>query len=283
VRVVHAGREPARARGRPGAARATEATSPILVIIPAWNEAECLPVVLDELAAELPEADVRVIDDGSTDETAQVARRAGVGLLRFDRNQGLAAAIAAGYAHAATGGYALCARLDADGQHRARELRGLLEAVESGRCDVAIGSRFAPGGDHDRYRSPLGRRTATNVVRVLVRGALGRSVADPASGMSVANRSALRLLQEPYAGNAPELEALVRLSRAGLRFEEVPVAMRQRYGGRSKLRGRRLLTVAPTLALLVRALARAAVWQVRPVAPPGSSEAEPPAELPPGE
>ena len=72
----------------------------LLVFIPAWNEEANLPTVLDELAAELPEADVVVIDDGSEDATAEVARSGGADVVRFAENRGLPAAIAAGYGHA---------------------------------------------------------------------------------------------------------------------------------------------------------------------------------------
>ena len=94
-----------------------------VVFIPAWNEEENLPAVLDELRTGLPEADVLVIDDGSTDRTAEVAAAMGAIVVSFGENRGLRAGIAAGYREAAERGYAYCGRVDADGQHPVDELR----------------------------------------------------------------------------------------------------------------------------------------------------------------
>ena len=104
-----------------------------VVFIPAWNEEENLPGVLAELATVLPDADVLVIDDGSTDATAEIAREAGAIVVSFGENRGLRAGIAAGYREAHERGYAFCGRVDADGQHPAEELARLLAARALGR------------------------------------------------------------------------------------------------------------------------------------------------------
>jgi glycosyltransferase involved in cell wall biosynthesis len=224
-----------------------------LVFLPAWNEESSLPGVLAELTRELPDADVLVVDDGSTDGTAEVARACGADVLSFGENRGLPAAIAAGYKAAAERGYAYCGRVDADGQHPVVELRRLLELVRNGDCDVAVGSRFASGNGYPAYRylpSPA-RRFGTALLRRAVTLRLGRPFADATSGMYVANAMALPLLAEPYTSGAPEVEGLMRLAEAGLAVEEVPVDMRVRAGGESKLRGskavRLVLTVVATL------------------------------------
>ena len=119
-----------------------------VVFIPAWNEEGSLPAVLDELGLGLPDADVLVIDDGSTDATAEVAAARGAIVVSFGENRGLRAGIAAGYREADDRGYAYCGRVDADGQHPVDELRRLLELVRTDQCDVAVGSRFAEGEGH---------------------------------------------------------------------------------------------------------------------------------------
>jgi glycosyltransferase involved in cell wall biosynthesis len=126
--------------------------SDTLVFIPAWNEEASLPAVLEALHAELPDADVLVVDDGSTDRTAEVARAHGAAVQSFGRNRGLRFGIAAGYRWALDHGYAYCGRVDADGQHPARELARLLALVRSGTCDVAVGSRFVSGEGYPPYR-----------------------------------------------------------------------------------------------------------------------------------
>jgi glycosyltransferase involved in cell wall biosynthesis len=232
-----------------------------LVFLPAWNEEENLPAVLAELRAELPDVDVLVVDDGSTDRTAEVARRYGADVLSFGANRGLRAAIAAGYREAAARGYAVCGRIDADGQHPARELRRLLERVEAGTCDVAVGSRFVSGDGYApfRYRLSGPRRLGTALLRRSLALRLGKPFADATSGMYAANAKALPLLAEPYGSGAPEVEGLLRLAEAGLSVDEVPVDMRQRATGESKLTGttalKLVLTVAATL-LLYRRLRR---------------------------
>ena len=220
-----------------------------LVFIPAWNEEGNLPGVLDELRRELPDADVLVVDDGSTDRTAEVAREHGAEVLSFGENRGLRAGIAAGYAWALEHGYAFCGRVDADGQHPAPELRRLLELVQSGETDVAVGSRFVSGPGYEPYRyEPEGiRRLGTGLLRRSMRVALGRPFADATSGLYAANAKALPALSRRYESGAPEVEAVLRLHDEGLRVEEVPVDMRERAGGESKLKGKKAFVLVVTV------------------------------------
>jgi glycosyltransferase involved in cell wall biosynthesis len=220
-----------------------------IVFVPAWNEEANLPAVLDELHAELPDADLLVVDDGSTDRTADVAREHGADVLSFGVNRGLREGIAAGYGAAAERGYAYCGRVDADGQHPAAELHRLLELVRSGDCDVAVGSRFVSGDGYPAYRyRPSGpRRFGTALLRRAMRLRLGRRFGDATSGMYAANAMALPILAEPYTSGAPEVEGLIRLAEAGLVVEEVPVDMRERAGGESKLRGSKAITLVLTV------------------------------------
>ena len=228
--------------------------SDTLVFIPAWNEEQNLPAVLDELRGELPDVDVLVVDDGSTDQTAAVAREHGAEVLSFGENRGLQAGIAAGYGWALEHGYAYCGRVDADGQHPAAELRRLLELVRSGRDRrrrrLALrqrpGLRAVPlraGGDpqaRHRPAAPLDARRA--------RPALQRRDERPVR----------RLRQGAAACSPSRTRAARRRSRrcsgctsAGLRVAEVPVDMRERAGGESKLQGKKavllVLTVIATL------------------------------------
>ncbi len=230
--------------------------SDTLVFIPAWNEEGNLPAVLDELHGELPDADVLVVDDGSTDRTAEIAREHGAEVLSFGENRGLQAGIAAGYAWAQEHGYAYCGRVDADGQHPAAELRRLLELVRSGETDVAVGSRFVSGPGYEPYRyEPEGiRRLGTGLLRRSMRVALGRPFNDATSGLYAASAKALPTLAQPYTSGAPEVQAVLRLHDAGLRVAEVPVDMRERASGESKLQGKKaFLLVVTVIATLLGA------------------------------
>jgi hypothetical protein len=227
-------------------------TRETLVFIPAWNEEENLPAVLADLRTELPDVDVLVIDDGSTDRTAEVAQEHGADVVSFGENRGLRAAIAAGYRYAADHGYAYCGRVDADGQHPVTELRALLELVRSGEYDVAVGSRFATHGGNgfsrERYESSPARRLGTGVLRRSIEVVLDRPFHDATSGMYAVNARAMPILSRPYTSGAPEVEGLLRLDEEGLRVAEVPVEMRERASGESKLQGKKAVGLVLTVA-----------------------------------
>jgi glycosyltransferase involved in cell wall biosynthesis len=223
-----------------------------LIFIPAWNEEQNLPAVLRDLRKEFPEADILVVDDGSLDRTPHIAREHGAKVLSFAENRGLRAAIAAGYGYAAEHGYAYCGRVDADGQHPVGELRRLLEVVRSGSADVAVGSRFAtPGGNgfsRERYESSPARRFGTGLLRRSMEVVLDRPFHDATSGMYAVNARAIPILARPYTSGAPEVEAVLRLHEEGLRVDEVPVEMRERASGESKLQGKKALVLVLTVA-----------------------------------
>jgi len=227
--------------------------SDTLVFIPAWNEEQSLPAVLGELRRGLPVADVLVVDDGSTDRTAEVARAHGAEVLSLGGNRGLRIGIAAGYRHALDHGYAFCGRVDADGQHPVAELARLLALVRDDRCDVAVGSRFVSGDGYEpyRYRPSAARRLGTGVLRRAMKPVLGRPFGDATSGLYAVNAKALPLLAQPFTSGAPEVEALMRVTGAGLRLEEVPVDMAERASGESKLQGRKALKLVITVAATI--------------------------------
>jgi glycosyltransferase involved in cell wall biosynthesis len=223
-----------------------------LVFIPAWNEEQNLAGVLVELRKEIPDADILVVDDGSVDRTADVAREHGAEVLSFEENRGLRAAIAAGYGYAAEHGYAFGGRVDADGQHPVAELRRLLDVVRSGSADVAVGSRFAtPGGNgfsRERYESSAARRLGTGILRRSMQIVLDRPFHDATSGMYAVNARAMPILARPYTSGAPEVEAVLRLHEEGLSVDEIPVEMRERASGESKLQGKKALVLVLTVA-----------------------------------
>jgi glycosyltransferase involved in cell wall biosynthesis len=218
-----------------------------IVFIPAWNEEASLPGVLADARSALPDADLLVVDDGSTDATARVAREHGADVVSFPHNRGLRAGIAEGYRQALVRDYDYCGRLDADGQHLAEELKRMLELVRAGECDVAVGSRFLPGsGD---YKPAPERVVGTSLLRLLMRLRLGQPISDGTSGLYAVDRAALALLADDYICEAPEVEALVRITDAKLRLLEVPVQMRDREHGESSFHGRRAVELVVTIGL----------------------------------
>jgi len=225
--------------------------SDTVIFIPAWNEAASLPELLEETRRDLPDADVLVVDDGSTDGTAEAAKAGGALVVSFPENRGLRHGIAEGYRQALERDYEFCGRLDADGQHPPAELARMLAMVRADECDVAVGSRFLPGSgrDGERYKPAPERVFGTALLRLLMRLRLGQPISDGTSGMYAVNRKALDLLADPYVCEAPEVEALMRITDAKLRLLEVPVHMRQREHGESSFQGRRAVELVVTIGL----------------------------------
>lgn len=212
-------------------------TSRTLVFIPAWNEAGSVGDVIAGVRAHLPDAEVLVIDDGSTDATAERAAAAGATVASLPFNQGLGAALQTGYLYALRRGYEFCAHLDADGQHPPEDVARLLEEVEGDRADLAIGSRYRDPGEarSDDYRPTISRRIGSGVFRFFLTLATRQRFTDTTSGMRAANRRVMKLFSESYSPDFAEIESLQLAVREGLRVEEVPVRMLERAGGSSFL------------------------------------------------
>ncbi len=214
-----------------------------LVFIPAWNEADSVAAVIADVNERLPEADVLVVDDGSTDETDARAAAAGATVASLPFNQGLGAALQTGYLYALREGYDFCAHLDADGQHPPAEVARLLEEVRADRADLVIGSRYRErnagedekGGPGDDYQPTISRRIGTSVFRFFLTLATRQRFTDTTSGMRAANRRVMELFSENYSPDFAEIESLQLAVRQGLRVEEVPVRMLERAGGSSFL------------------------------------------------
>ena len=216
-----------------------------LVFIPAWNEQDSVASVIADVRECLPEADLLVIDDGSTDATAERVREAGALVASLPFNQGLGAALQTGYLWALREGYDCCAHLDADGQHPASEVARLLSEVQGDRADLVIGSRYAkqteplPGVamemEGEDYKATWTRTIGINVFRVFLTLATRQRFTDTTSGMRAANRRVMSLFSENYSPDFAEIESLQLAVRQGLRVEEVPVRMLERAGGSSFL------------------------------------------------
>ena len=127
----------------------------LLAIVPAYNEAASVGRVIDEIRAAQPGFEIVVVDDGSRDGTAEVARAHGAQVVSLPFNLGIGGAVQTGYRYARAHGFELAVQVDADGQHDPAELAALIRPVLAGEADFAVGSRFAGTGS---YRAPLARR-----------------------------------------------------------------------------------------------------------------------------
>ncbi len=205
----------------------------VLVIIPAYNEAANIARVVEQVRQHVPGADVCVIDDGSTDDTAAIARSAGAVTLHMPFNIGIGAAVQTGFLYACRQGYDLAVRIDGDDQHPPAAIPPLIAALLRSDADMIIGSRFlAEGGG---YRGTLPRRIGIRLLARVIGAITGEVVTDPTSGFLVANRRAIAFCAREYPYDYPEPEARVLMYRGGVRVQEAPVIMRERGGGVSSI------------------------------------------------
>lgn len=202
----------------------------LLIIVPAWNEQATVGTVIDEISRTLPEADVLVVNDGSTDRTTDVARAAGAQVLQLPVNLGVGGAMRAGYKYAFREGYQRTVQLDADGQHDPAEVRTLMATMDELDANVVIGARFAGVGTY-QVRGP--RRWSMKVLSVVLSRVCGSRLTDTTSGFKACDREAIRLFSTNYPAEylGDTVESLVVGARAGLRIRQVGVEMRERAGG----------------------------------------------------
>lgn len=227
---------------------------PVLVVVPAWNEREALPELLLELQDRVPDLDVLVVDDGSSDGTADVVRTSGrAQVLVLPFNVGVGGAMRAGFRYARNQGYATVVQVDADGQHDPKDIAALLALIEDG-YDVAIGARFAGVGDY-AVRGP--RWWAMRLLAASVSRLANVRLTDVTSGFRASGPAAVRLFATDYPPEylGDTVESLVLAGRSGMRLGQVPVAMRARRGGQpSQSAVRSTIYLARALLVLVLAL-----------------------------
>jgi glycosyltransferase involved in cell wall biosynthesis len=208
----------------------------MLAVVPAFNEEENVGRVVAAIRKEMPYAEIAVIDDGSTDATAQLAAEAGALVISHPFNLGIGGAVQSGFRYAREQNFDLMVQVDGDGQHEPAEVPRLLRALTQDRSlDMVCGSRFL-SRDH-RYPAPVSRRTGIHVFAFLLSRIVGQRISDPTSGFRLYNRRAIELFARDYPHDYPEVEAVLMLHFHRLRMTEVPVRMYERGGGASSISG----------------------------------------------
>jgi glycosyltransferase involved in cell wall biosynthesis len=202
-----------------------------LFVLPAFNEADNLGSVLADLAAIAQPDQIVVVNDGSEDDTAAVARSAGVHCLDFAINVGVSSAVRAGFRFAIREGNDIVIQFDADGQHLALEAEKIIEAVTRGDCDVAIGARKSDLEETSTFFRRQGRRLLSAFLLVFTR----QYFSDPTSGFRAYSKRAIDLFAVDFPDEYPEVESIVLAKKAGLTIKEIPVAMAPRKAGTSSI------------------------------------------------
>lgn len=199
-----------------------------LIVMPALNEEESVASVVHEVLSKLPGVSVLVVDDGSTDRTAELAHAAGAEVLRLPFNLGVGGAMRLGFKYALEHGFINVVQVDSDGQHDPSGVPSLVEALD--RSDLVLGARFAGEGDYV-VKGP--RRWAMVVLASIISRLARTKLTDTTSGFRATGPRAVRLFAEHYPAEylGDTIESLVIAARAGCVIEQLPVAMRPRAGG----------------------------------------------------
>ena len=207
----------------------TRPASSVLVIVPAWNEEQNVGTTVREILATGRDYDVAVVDDGSMDATAAVAREAGAIVLSRPCNLGDGGAMRTGFTYAKRMGYERAIQVDADGQHNPADIDRVLAGLET--ADISIGARFSDVGDY-QVRGP--RKWAMKLLAAIVSRVAKTRLTDVTSGFRAAGPRAIeqyvRYYPAEYLGDT--LDSLVAACHSGLTVTQVAVAMRPRAFGR---------------------------------------------------
>ncbi len=222
----------------------------ILVIIPAYNEAENIVHVVNHMMETAPQYDYLVVNDGSADNTLQLCRRENFQYLDLPINMGIGGAVQAGYIYAYKNDYDIAVQMDGDGQHDIAYLDRLLQPLFQNEADVVIGSRFL---EKEGFQSSASRRMGINILSLLIRLTTGKKIMDVTSGYRAVNRMFIEIYSKDYPADYPEPEAIVEaIMHLGI-VKEVPVQMRAREGGISSITFKKSVyyMIKVTLAILV--------------------------------
>jgi dolichol-phosphate mannosyltransferase len=214
---------------------------PALVVLPTYQEAENIQTVLGRIREAAPEAEILVVDDGSPDGTADLAAATGdrlgqVHVLRRTEKSGLGPAYRAGFSWGLDRDFDVLVEMDADLQHDPAMLPRLLEAVDAGPADLAIGSRYVPGGSvagwptHRRLLSQWGNRYIGLMLHMPVRDATAGYRAYRAAIIEKIGLDRVRA-----DGYGFQIEMAYEVNKAGGVIVELPITFRERTQGTSKM------------------------------------------------
>jgi glycosyltransferase involved in cell wall biosynthesis len=200
----------------------------LLVAVPALNEAAAIAQVLESLSAVHPLSDVVIVDDGSRDATAAIARSSGARVVSHAINLGVGAAMGTAFKYAVHNGYDTVLQFDGDGQHRPEYIAELVSAL--GDSDIVVGSRYAAGGT---FRSSAARRGVQRFISWVVSAYARTRLTDATSGFRIAGPRALAVFAEHYLVEwlGDTVESIVLATRQNLTVREIPVVMNERAGG----------------------------------------------------
>ena len=203
----------------------------ILIVIPAYNEADNIEGVIKEIKKDINYADILVINDCSKDNTVEIVKKNGVKCITNIFNLRYAWAVQTGLKYAFQNDYDYVIQMDADGQHIAKEAEKLYKEIKKSNVDIVIGSRYLI---NTGYSCPLFRRIGTKMLATLVRIFCRQKISDPLSGFQCLNKKVIKKYSK--IGGYPEFpdaNLVIDMLLQGYKIKEVPVKMRLRENGES--------------------------------------------------
>lgn len=224
-----------------------------LIIIPAYNEAENIEEVVDNIIYNYPQYDYVVINDGSKDNTEKICIEKHYNLISLPLNLGIGGAVQTGYRYALKNHYDIAVQIDGDGQHDIAYVEKLIDPIIKGEADITIGSRFI---NKEGFQSSVSRRTGIVFLSSLIYITCLKKVKDVTSGFRAVNRKFIEIYAEIYPNDYPEPEAIVAAIMNQGKIKEIPVVMRERISGRSSINLKRSIyyMIKVTLAILISRL-----------------------------
>lgn len=223
----------------------------VLIIIPAYNEAENIKKVVNNIIENYPQYDYVIINDGSKDDTEKICIQNHYNLLSLPLNLGIGGAVQTGYRYALKENYDIAVQMDGDGQHDIVYVEKLIDPIIKGETDISIGSRFI---DKEGFQSTSTRRAGITFLSILIQCLCWVKVKDVTSGFRAVNKKFIDIYSKDYSNDYPEPEAVISAVMYGGRITEIPVVMKERQGGESSIRFWNSIyyMVKVTLAIVIR-------------------------------
>tara|TARA_B110001452_G_C15052849_1_gene367645 strand:- start:2 stop:703 length:702 start_codon:yes stop_codon:yes gene_type:complete len=205
----------------------------LLLIIPSYNEADNIRTVLNSIRKTFCDCDILIINDGSTDNTSDIAREENVKVIDLPINLGIGGCVQTGFLYAKKIGYKYALQFDGDDQHNAEEIEVILNEIKYNSSDLVIGSRFL--NKVKGYNPSLYRRIGIKIFEILIMILIAKKITDSTSGFRIYSSRAISFLAENYPIDFPEPEAIILLQKNGFKISEVKTTMKKRRSGDSSI------------------------------------------------
>lgn len=224
-----------------------------LVIIPAYNEEKSIEKTVRDIEKNAPDFDYVIVNDGSTDETLNIAKKNRFNIISLPVNLGIGGAVQTGYRYAKKYGYDYAVQVDGDGQHDPAFLEEMLYYCVKNKVNMVIGSRYLR---KEGFQSSKIRRVGISYFSGLISFFTKQKITDPTSGLRMGDRKIIELFSEEYPKDYPKPETIVSAINHKLVVKEIPVVMRERMEGESSITPRKSIyyMVKVSIAIFIEAM-----------------------------